>query len=291
MNNFYVVGGHAFCLRSDDPQFVMPDAYSPFRVEGGDDVCPLFVCMFDDDFRFESLGREIGQFDCADNVFGVYRKEDGGYQFELSDDHGKVCALLESDVLFSRNKIALVAEDDPGRVFGLNNALMLCYSFASAPFGTLLMHSSVVKWNNRGYLFLGTSGTGKSTHSQLWLRHIERVDLINDDNPVVRVVDGLPHVYGSPWSGKTPCYRNMEATVGAFVQLSQYGQNIMCRMGVLESLSSLLQSISTMKWDVRLYGAHVDTLKKIIGSTKFFHLKCLPDRDAALLCQKMVAEG
>ena len=34
-------------------------------------------------------------------------------------------------------------------------------------------------------LFQGKSGTGKSTHSGLWLKHIPGCELLNDDNPIV----------------------------------------------------------------------------------------------------------
>ena len=44
---------------------------------------------------------------------------------------------------------------------------------------------------------------------------------MNDDNPIVRVIDGKAFVYGSPWSGKTPCYRNVVAPIAAFIQLHQ----------------------------------------------------------------------
>ena len=36
-------------------------------------------------------------------------------------------------------------------------------------------------------MFLGPSGTGKSTHARLWLQYIDSTELVNDDNPVVRI--------------------------------------------------------------------------------------------------------
>ena len=49
--------------------------------------------------------------------------------------------------------------------FVLNNFLMMLYAFNAARHHTLLMHASVVATETgKGYLFLGKSGTGKSTH-------------------------------------------------------------------------------------------------------------------------------
>ena len=74
---------------------------------------------------------------------------------------------------------------------------MLMYALATAGNDTLLLHAVVLSCEGKGYLFLGPSETGKSTHARLWLKHIEGTELVNDDHPVVR--NGV--VNGSPWGG------------------------------------------------------------------------------------------
>ncbi len=81
-------------------------------------------------------------------------------------------------------------------------------------------------------MFLGPSGTGKSTHASLWLENVEGTELVNDDNPVVRILDdGSIKVYGSPWSGKTPCYLNVNYPLGGIVNLIQASHNKISRLG------------------------------------------------------------
>ena len=84
------------------------------------------------------------------------------------------------------------------QAFAVNNAMMLLYTFAGAFRSALEMHASVVMHRGRGFLFLGRSGTGKSTHSSLWLKYIEGTELLNDDNPVLRIVDGTLQGEGRP---------------------------------------------------------------------------------------------
>jgi serine kinase of HPr protein (carbohydrate metabolism regulator) len=60
---------------------------------------------------------------------------------------------------------------------------------ASALFSTLKLHASVIEKEGRALLFLGKSGTGKSTHSRLWQQYVPGCSLLNDDEPVVRVND------------------------------------------------------------------------------------------------------
>ena len=284
----YNIAGHLCEVDFSHSQYgeeLLP-SFAPF-VSNDDSKC-LFRIIVNDDYQWEISCDEVGQFDCGGYNFGVYRGDDGTYQIEISNEYKKRCCLLQANTDFSECVAVIVGEQEQEKLFGLNNAIMLVYAFASAPYGTLLVHASVIRKDDRGYLFLGVSGTGKSTHTRLWLKHIPGTDLMNDDNPVVRVIDGKTYVYGSPWSGKTPCYRNVEAMVGAFVQLKQWPENVIHRPGVLESCSYLLPSISTMKWDKRVYSSHADTVSDIIRTTPIYHLSCLPDEGAARLCFKTV---
>lgn len=175
--------------------------------------------------------------------------------------------------------------------FSLNTIIMLMFAFTTAQKDTLLMHSSVMVKGGRAYLFLGKSGTGKSTHSQLWLDNIEGCELLNDDNPVLRVMDdGSVHVFGSPWSGKTACYRNVDYPVGAIVDLHQAKVNSIRRQSLLEAYVSLYVSYSGYRFIKEMAdGLHVSA-EKIVGTVPCYTLDCLPNADAACLCYNTVAQ-
>lgn len=67
----------------------------------------------------------------------------------------------------------------------------------------LLMHASAVSIDGRGIIFIAESGTGKSTHASIWQRCFgDRVVLINDDKPLIKISGGEIYVCGTPWSGK-----------------------------------------------------------------------------------------
>lgn len=72
-------------------------------------------------------------------------------------------------------KGVLFLHETEADAFVLNNILMMIYAFNTACSDTVLMHASVIKKDGKGYLFQGKSGTGKSTHSGLWLKHIPRL--------------------------------------------------------------------------------------------------------------------
>ena len=137
-------------------------------------------------------------------------------------------------------------------------------------------------------MFLGKSGTGKSTHSRLWIENIAGTVLLNDDNPVVRVHGDDVTVYGTPWSGKTPCYRNENVPLKAFVRLSQAPYNRMERLPLLNSYASLLPSCSCMRWDRASTDALHSAVEKVVSKVGGWHLECLPDAEAALLCSSEI---
>lgn len=287
---YYRVGGHHYKISFNDGKNssrLLPSS-EPFRVDEPADGNYLFTLTVDDAWRPASKGMEIGQFDCGGNNHGVYRLPDGTYQILVSDVQGRQCCLLEFPSNFSTAKVCLNGNYDM-RTFGLNNALMMMYAFAGSLQNTLLVHASVVRKDGYGYLCLGVSGTGKSTHTGLWLKHIPGTDLMNDDNPVVRLTpEGIATVYGSPWSGKTPCYRNVEAPIGAFLQLQQAPYNKIRRQTVVESFASILPSCSVMKWDDRNYVSTCDTVSAIMQRVPTYLLECLPDEAACRLSYETI---
>ena len=70
-------------------------------------------------------------------------------------------------------------------------------------YDTVLFHGSALAADGEGYLFTAPSGTGKSTHARLWRELLgDRVVMINDDKPLLRVTEEGVTVYGTPFRGK-----------------------------------------------------------------------------------------
>lgn len=211
----------------------------------------------------------------------------GGYRISFSALPGRpVAGTLDTTPDFREAQLKL---EGPDPAFAINNALMLLFAFSSAGEGILEMHASVVMYEGKGYLFLGPSGTGKSTHSGLWLKHIAGTELLNDDNPILRMSpDGDFRVYGSPWSGKTPCYKAKDVPVGAIVRIRQAPENRIQKLPPVQAYASLMSSASAFRPFKELSDGWHRTLEAFATQVPCYVLDCLPDRDAALLCCKTV---
>ena len=234
---------------------------------------------------------EVGLFDVGGCDYGVYRTPFGGYRFDLHDSLGHLCATMHSDSLFTLCKVKIYDGTEAQCHYGLNNCIMMAFAFATATLDTILIHSSVIRHKNMGYLMTAPSGTGKSTHTHLWYTTINDCELLNDDNPIIRILpDGTPYVYGSPWSGKTPCYRNTQVPIGGIVRIKQHSENVIRQLKSIEAMTYILPACSNMKWDKRVYSGICDSVTKLIQHCNIWELRCLPDNEAAKLCHDTICK-
>ncbi len=291
--NYYRVAGFDICIRFADSACngaQLLRSFEPFRQDclQGE---RLFTLTVDDTLKPVDKARRkrIRTFDTGNGDTVVDKIDDGGYQYIIRDVGGSDCCLLITNKAFSECRCALNGSYNM-RTFGLNNALMLAFSFAAARFDTVLIHASLVRNHERGYAFIAKSGTGKSTQVSMWLRYIPGSDLMNDDNPIVRVIDGKAWIYGSPWSGKTPCYRNIKARLGAITRIDRAETNSIEKLPTIEAFASLLPSCSSMKWDSEIYNRICDTITRLIETTAFYTLHCLPEEEAAWVCHNAVTQ-
>lgn len=262
----------------------------PFVEEEVPTYSLLFQLTVDDEIPV--IGKDhrerVGRFDSGNGMTVVDRLEDGGYQYIIKDIYERECCLLQTNKDFSDCRCALNGNEDM-RSFGITNALMIVYAFAGSFQQTLLIHASTILNNGYGYAFIAKSGTGKSTHTQLWIKHIPGSELMNDDNPIVRVVGDQAFIYGSPWSGKTPCYRQIKAPLGAITRIDRAPKNSIEKLSPIEAFASLLPSCSNMKWDKDIFHGICNTVTRVIELTNCYTLHCLPDQEAAEICHKEIS--
>lgn len=169
-------------------------------------------------------------------------------------------------------------------------ALWSAFGLATIGNHTIAVHASAVVFNEKAILFLGESGTGKSTHAGLWQQHIRGVTLLNDDSPIIRIREGKCHAYGSPWSGKTPCYKQSKVELGAIIRLSQASCNQMERLPLHEAIAALYPSFPpAFSVDEGLSKFIYGILSDIMEQVPVYHLDCLPNRQAVQLAFETIS--
>ncbi len=164
----------------------------------------------------------------------------------------------------------------------LRFVVWVAYSMMGLHRGALPVHSSVAVHDGRAVMCLGESGTGKSTHTRLWIEHIADTFLLNDDSPILSVANGVPIVFGSPWSGKTPCYRAEQYPLAALLRLEQRPENSIRRLATVEAFTALQPSCPpSMAKDERCLDLLVDFIAKVVKQVPVYRMGCLPNAEAA----------
>ena len=284
MKQYYRVAEHTFSVELPEESKIIDEMgqYLPFSITQTEHVIFNAKVVGAEEFpTIEDVTIEMNQDDDGSQIVAGHANGQPYFEFQL---WGECAARMLTDTTYQHATVLLV--DEP--LFGINNALMVMYALATASLQTALFHSSVVSYRGFGYMFLGKSGTGKSTHSSLWLKHIDGTELINDDNPVVRRMSDGFYVFGSPWSGKTPCYRNVKYPLGGVVQLSQAPYNKIQRLKPLAAYAALVPSISGKRWDKQVAEGLHETEDMMAGEVAVWHLECLPDEAAARLCSETI---
>jgi len=156
-----------------------------------------------------------------------------------------------------------------------------------ADYHIIMFHSSALAMDGRAYLFAAPSGTGKSTHARLWREvYGDRVKMINDDKPLVRVEDTVV-AFGSPWNGKHRLGTDMSAPVAGICILQRGAENRIERMKAIDAIPFLLGQT--------YYTEDAATARKVVAlvfelaqKVPIWKMECNMEKEAAeMACRTM----
>lgn len=264
-----------------DIQTLLP-SFQAFRCEEEEDL------LFHLDASYASLPEDESAvlWEESVNDMGYTRlmKTDNGYCVTLRyTECGREHTML-ADSRFTSLRAA-IDWTDPYAGAVLCSMLRIAYAQAVVYHRAVSIHASVVCLQDKGYLFMGKSGTGKSTHASLWREAFEGCELLNDDNPTIRLTDEGCMVYGTPWSGKTPCYKDKRCLLAGMARLKQAGVNRFSLQEDIGAFAAVLPGCSVIRKDAAHYDALCATLVELVGKVRTGLMQCLPNKDAASVCR------
>ena len=270
------IGGHGLHLCGDDTveQVMRIPGMSAFSVA----YCPCEMeVRFGPKIQLPNC-RWLHEFDIIDGQqrcrFGI--DTEGTYYYTF-DHHGLLRYREGDGVDINMN----------GNTEALRFALWIAYAMMGVKLGAVPVHSSVVVCANRAVMCLGESGTGKSTHTRLWLENIADTHLLNDDSPIVSLIDGEIRVYGSPWSGKSDCYLQENYPIAGLLRLEQRKENSIRKLAIVESFAALQPSCPpSLAKEEHCMDLLVQFISNVIEHVPVYRMGCLPNADAARLSHK-----
>lgn len=147
----------------------------------------------------------------------------------------------------------------------------------------LLMHGAVVAVDGQAYLFTAKSGTGKTTHTRLWMQQFgDRAVMVNGDKPLLHITNEGVTVYGTPWDGKEHLSTNTFCPLKALCILTRSETNHIERISKKEALPMLCQQVYRPENPAAL--ARMLALVDRLGSSvPLYRLGCNMESEAALV--------
>lgn len=150
-------------------------------------------------------------------------------------------------------------------------------------FDTLLFHGSAISVDGEAYLFTAASGTGKSTHTALWRQvFADRAVMVNDDKPLLRMMDGKVYVCGTPWNGKHNLGTKIMVPLKGLCILERAAENSIRPVTLSQVLPLLMQQSFRPRNPVSVHLV-LELLNKLSESTGLYRLGCNMDPEAAMV--------
>lgn len=150
-------------------------------------------------------------------------------------------------------------------------------------YDTILFHGSALSVDGQGYLFTAKSGTGKSTHTGFWRQNFgDRVVMVNDDKPLLKITEEGVLVCGTPWDGKHRISTNTIVPLKGLCILTRAEQNYIEKLTAAQAMPMLLQQ-SHRPPDPVAMTKLLRLLEKMSQKTGLYRLGCNLDPNAAVV--------
>lgn len=138
-------------------------------------------------------------------------------------------------------------------------------------FNCFQIHGAAFAVDNCGYIFTADSGTGKTTHMQLWLKNLNNAYVVNGDQPIVKVVQNIM-VCGSPWCGKEGLNSNVAVPLKAIIIMERSNENSIVEISMSEALIELIRQVYRPSDSVKM-SKTLQLLSALEGKVKFYRFK------------------
>lgn len=151
------------------------------------------------------------------------------------------------------------------------------------------VHASAVVLDGASYLFSAASGTGKSTHTQLWCREFgpERAFILNDDKPILRLIDQFWYACGTPWSGKTNLNIPKLVPIRGIAFLEQGTENRITRIRPEDAVYPFLEQ-TILSYEKAVLEVILDRTLAFLTAIPAYRLQCRPDPESVHTAYQMM---
>lgn len=272
------IAGFFIRLESELPVY-LDDGHSPFEIDGTE-CKPNVQIVCRPELTEVQSGQEALLFEASDDkgpLYKIYRHSEG-LAFCLYDQsceqpgHRDKQQILVMDDRCTQGVLYMHPRSD-GQMDALKYPLspLLLY-YLCVRNQAVLIHASGVFGNNRGRLFTGFSGTGKSTMAGLW--HSAGHQIINDDRLVLRKNGEGYIMYNTPMSYQD---KPKSAPLHAIHQIRHASENVVERLSGAKAVSNVMAFCIQNNYDASMIANNAGFISDLTGSIPVYRTGFVPE--------------
>lgn len=187
---------------------------------------------------------------------------------QVNNDNTNSVSLF-NDYLIETNDSPDIVVNDPTDFLDIHNQI----AANLIDYNGFLIHGACISYKDNAYLFIAPTGTGKTTHIKLWLKHLSDAKVINGDKPIVRLIDNQPIIYGTPWNGKERYGSNTSSKLKAIILLHRSNIDKIDKVNTKEYLDEIIKQIY-MPEDTNKLVRTLELVDTVFNKINIYDLRC-----------------
>ena len=217
-----------------------------------------------------------------------------GLKIKIENKYDYICDLCKDYIVVNDKNVdfsvsasdeEILSEQTDDYPLGYLESLAVYRKIAErfTDYNGFLMHGAVIDFDEgTGIAFLAHSGVGKSTHINYWKTYYgNRVQPVNGDKPIIRIIDNKIYAYGTPWAGKERLQRNARVELKKICFIERAKENSCRPLGKNEILKKIIDQVYMDK-SMKVFSM----LGTIIETCEFYLIGCNMDVSAASVAGK-----
>ena len=155
---------------------------------------------------------------------------------------------------------------------------------------SLMLHCCYTQFEGKALLFTAPSGTGKTTHAEIWQR-VFGSEIVNGDQGLLQQRKDGWDACGFPLSGSADECFNKSFPIKAIVIIRQSPDNYIEELSISQKLSLIYSECTVNKWNQKRISYTLDLLVDLIQKVPVIMLHCNMKDDAARTLHQYLYKG
>ena len=158
-------------------------------------------------------------------------------------------------------------------------------------FQAIVFHSAAFDVDGVGVAFAAHSGTGKTTHMNLWQKYLgDRMVIVNGDKPIVRFFadqPNQPYAYGTPWNGKEGFGCNMRTPLKHICFIERSATNYVQKIEKKEAIDRIFNQVYMPSSPMAVINA-MSLIERLMSCCDLWVIHCNMEQEAAEIAYKTI---